>query len=334
MNILVTGATGFIGASFTRLALSQGLAVRATGRRPERLAGLARLGAQVMEGDLADADFARRLCQGVEVVVHCAGLGGHWGRAAAFEMANLTTTENIVEACLKEQVRRLVYLSSAQIYERPRSAQPVREDQLPAHKRTLQAQTRFRAEQRVFGAEEFGLQVLALRPAPVVGEGEPMLWPGLFSLCARQRLNILGNGLNRVCFTTQANLDQALLAAVRAGDEALGRVYNIANGAPVPFWDVLNYGLRQLQLPPLRRYRKVAPARLAAGLRGCVHEYWPGRPRPSLLAADIAWMTEDFTLDISRARHHLGYQPQASLWSGMDELCRGWRARDTSGKYR
>jgi nucleoside-diphosphate-sugar epimerase len=334
MNILVTGATGFIGNSFARAALGQGLAVRATGRNRERLAVLARQGAQVMDGDLADAGFARSLCQGMDVVVHCAGLGGHWGRAAAFETANLATTENVVEGCLKEQVRRLVYLSSAQVYERPDGSQPVREDQLPPRKRSLQAQTRFRAEQRVFGAEEFGLQVLALRPAPVVGEGEPWLWPRLLHLCVRQRLAILGTGLNRVDFTTQANLDQALLAAVHADDEALGRVYNIANGAPVPFWDVLNYGLRQLDLPPLRRYRKVGPARLMAGLDACLREYWPGRPQPSLLPADISWMTEDFILDISRARQYLGYQPHATVWSGMDSLCRGWRAQDTSGKYR
>lgn len=334
MNILVTGATGFIGASFVRYALGQGLAVRATGRRPERLAGLERLGAEAVEGDLTDPDFARRLCRGVDAVVHCAGRGGHWGRLADFQLANLGTTENVVEACIKEQVRRLVYLSSAQVYERPRSAQPVREDQLAPRKRTLQAQTRFRAEQRVFGAEEFGLQVLALRPAPVLGEGEPTVWPGLLGLCARNRLKILGNGLNKVDFTTQANLDHALLCGLYADDDALGRVYNIANGAPVPFWDVLNYGLRQLQLPPLRTYRGVAPAAFVAGLSAFARVYWPGQPRPPLLPADIAWMTEDFILDVNRARHYLGYQPQASVWVGMDALCHGWRAQDTSGKYR
>lgn len=334
MNILVTGATGFIGASFARFALSHGLSVRATGRRAQRLVPLAQLGAEVFDGDLADPDFARQLCQGMDVVVHCVGLEGHWGKAAAYEAANLTTTENIVEGCLKEQVRRLVYLSSAQIYEGLRSPQGLREDQLPGRKRSLQALTRLRAEQRIFGAEEFGLQVLALRPMPVVGEGEPVLWPGLFNLCARQRLAILGNGLNRTDFTTQANLNQALLAAIQADENALGRVYNIANGTPLPFWDVLNYGLRQLQLPPLRDYRAIGPARFMAGVSACVREYWPGHPRPALLPADITWMTEDFSLDISRARHYLGYQPQASIWAGMDELCRGWRAQDTSGKYR
>jgi nucleoside-diphosphate-sugar epimerase len=334
MNLLVTGATGFIGASFVRHALSQGLAVRATGRRPERLARLAHLGAEVMEGDLADAAFARRACQGMEAVVHCAGLGGHWARTAELALANLTLVENIVEACLKEQTQRLVYLSSAQLYERPQAAQPLREDQLPARRRSLQAQTRFRAEQRVFGAEEFGLQVLAVRPAPVLGEGEPWFWPGVFNLCAQGRLRILGKGLNPVDFTTQANLNQALMAALFAGEDALGRVYNIANGTPVPFWDVLNYGLRQLQLPPLRAYQPVGPARWKAVVCALACEYWPGRPKPALLPADIAWMTETFTLDIGRARQYLGYQPHASVWAGMDALCQGWRARDTTGRYR
>ncbi|MBF7142752.1 MULTISPECIES: NAD-dependent epimerase/dehydratase family protein [Pseudomonas] len=334
MNILVTGASGFIGASFAYYALSQGLAVRATGRRRERLAPLAQSGAEVVEGDLADAAFARRVCQGMDAVVQCAGLGGHWARVADLERANLVVTENIVEACLKEQVQRLVYLSSAQVYERPRTTQPLREDQLPARRRTVQADIRVRAEQRVFGAEEFGLQVLVLRPAPVVGEGEPTFWPGVFGRCAKGRLRILGKGLNTVDFTTQANLNQALLAALYAGEDAVGRVYNIANGAPVPFWDVLNYGLRQLQLPPLRVYAGAGLARFKAGASALACEYWPGRPKPLLLPADIAWMTEDFALDITRARQYLDYQPKASVWAGMDALCQGWRARDTSGKYR
>ncbi|WP_426149868.1 NAD-dependent epimerase/dehydratase family protein [Pseudomonas sp. DC3000-4b1] len=334
MNILITGATGFIGASFTRSALAQGLRVRASGRRGERLAALARLGAQVCEGDLLDAGFALQLCQGMDAVVHCAGLGGHWGRLADFEQANLGTTENVVEGCIKAQVRRLVYLSSAQIYERASSAAPLREDQLPPRKASLQAQTRFRAEQRVFGAEEFGLQVVALRPAPVLGEGEPWLWPGLFELCGRGRLSLLGDGLNRVDFTTQANLDHALLAALFAEDNALGRVYNIANDQAVPFWDVLNYGLRQLRLPQLRDYRPVGLARLGTRFGSLARQAWPGRPRPPLTLPDLGWITRDNCLDINRARQYLGYQPQASVWAGMDALCQGWRARDTTGKYR
>ena len=79
MKILVTGASGFIGGRFARFALEQGLAVRVNGRRAEALEPLVRRGAEFMPGDLADAALVRRLCEGVDAVVHCAGAVGVWG---------------------------------------------------------------------------------------------------------------------------------------------------------------------------------------------------------------------------------------------------------------
>ena len=52
----------------------------------------------------------------VEAVVHCAGAVGVWGRYQDFHQGNVLVTENVVEACLKQHVRRLVHLSSPSIY--------------------------------------------------------------------------------------------------------------------------------------------------------------------------------------------------------------------------
>ena len=70
MGILVTGASGFIGGRFARFALEQGLDVRVNGRRAEGVEHLVRRGAQFIPGDLADPEVARRLCQGIDTVVH------------------------------------------------------------------------------------------------------------------------------------------------------------------------------------------------------------------------------------------------------------------------
>ncbi|MBS7663760.1 NAD-dependent epimerase/dehydratase family protein [Pseudomonas lalucatii] len=326
MKILVTGASGFIGGRFARFALEQGLAVRVNGRRAGAVEHLLRRGAEFVQGDLGDPELARRLCEDVEAVVHCAGAVGVWGRYEDFHRANVQVTENLVEACLKRRVRRLVHLSSPSIYFDGRSHVAIREEQVPTRFFDHYGKTKYLAEQQVFGAQEFGLEVLALRPRSVTGAGDTSIFPRLINMQRKGRLAIIGNGLNRVDFTSMANLNDALFAALLAPAPALGRAYNISNGAPVPLWDAVNYVLRGLDLPPVTRHLPFALAYGAAALNEGVCRLLPGHPEPTLFRLGVAMMAKDFSLDIGRAREFLDYEPRVSLWTALDEFCQWWKA--------
>ncbi|CAK9887695.1 MULTISPECIES: NAD-dependent epimerase/dehydratase family protein [Pseudomonas] len=334
MQILVTGASGFIGGRFARFALEQGFDVRVNGRRAEGVEHLVRRGAQFIPGDLNDPDLARRLCQGVEAVVHCAGAVGNWGRYQDFYQGNVVVTENVVEACLKEHVRRLVHLSSPSIYFNGRSQLGITEEQVPRRFHDHYGATKHLAEQKVFGAQEFGLEVLALRPRFVTGAGDVSIFPRLLQMQRKRRLAIIGNGLNKVDFTSVQNLNEALISALLADNAALGQAYNISNGHPLPLWDVVNYVMRQMHLPQVTRYRSYGLAYSLAALNEGACLLWPGCPQPTLSRLGMQVMSKDFTLDINRARQFLDYRPSVSLWSALDEFCGWWKAQDLpSGKH-
>lgn len=326
MKILVTGATGFIGGRFARFALEQGLEVRVSGRRPDAVEHLTRRGAEFVAGDLADAKLARRLCADVEAVVHCAGTTGVWGRYEDFYRGNVTLTENIVEGCLKQRVRRLVHLSSPSIYFDGRAHTGLREEQVPKRFFDHYGKTKYLAEQKVFGAEEFGLEVIALRPRLVTGAGDTSVFPRLIEMQRKGRLAIIGNGLNKVDFTSVHNLNEALLNSLLAAGPALGKAYNISNGAPLPLWDVINYVMRQLELPEVRKHVPPALAQALAILNEGICRVLPGHPEPALSRLGVAVMSKDFSLDISRARDLLEYRPQAAIWPALDEFCLWWKA--------
>lgn len=327
MKILVTGASGFIGGRFARFALEQGLSVRVNGRRPEAVEHLVRRGAEFVQGDLSDPELAQRLCQDVEAVVHCAGAVGVWGRYAHFYQANVQVTENVVEACLKQHVRRLLHLSSPSIYFDGQSHVGLREEQVPKHFSDHYGATKYLAEQKVFGAEEFGLEVIAFRPRFVTGAGDTSIFPRLIQMQRKGRLSIIGNGLNKVDFTSMQNLNDVLFSGLLAGGEALGKVYNISNGAPVPLWDVVNYVFRQLGLPPVVRHVPYPLAYAVAALNEAVCKVLPGQPEPTLFRLGMAVMAKDFSLDITRARQYLDYDPQVSVWTALDEFCAWWQAQ-------
>jgi nucleoside-diphosphate-sugar epimerase len=84
------------------------------------------------------------------------------------------------------------------------------EEQVPKRFKHPYAATKYLAEQKVFGAQEFGLETLALRPRFVTGAGDS-IFPRLLNM-QRKRLAIIGNGLNKVDFTSMQNLNEALLS--------------------------------------------------------------------------------------------------------------------------
>ena len=328
MRILVTGASGFIGGRFARFALEQGLSVRINGRQADAVAGLIARGAEFVPGDLADPELARRACAGVEAVVHCAGAVGVWGPYERFYQGNVQLTDNVLAACQAEGVRRLVHLSSPSIYFDGQSHVGIREDQLPQRFSDHYGATKYLAEQHVFAAQQHGLEVLALRPRFVTGAGDTSIFPRLIRMQRKGRLSIIGDGQNRVDFTSIHNLNDALFSALLAGGEALGKAYNISNSAPMPLWQVVNHVLARFDLPPVTRHVPYSLAYGLATLSEWTCRLLPGQPEPSLFRMGVNVMARDFSLDISRARQYLDYQPKAEVWDAVDEFCDWWRSRE------
>ena len=327
MKILVTGASGFIGGRFARFALEQGLGVRVNGRRPEAVAHLTKRGAEFVQGDLADPDLAHRLCRDVEMVVHCAGAVGTWGTREHFHRGNVLLTQNIIEGCLGQKVRRLVHLSSPSVYFDGKAHVGLKEEQVPRSFVDHYGATKYLAEQKVFEAQEFGLEVIALRPRFVTGAGDTSIFPRLIEMHRKGRLMVIGDGLNKVDFTSMQNLNDALFSSLLAAGPALGKVYNISNGAPVPLWDVVNFVLRQFDLPPVTRHMPFGLAYAAATVNEAVCKLLPGRPEPALFRLGVAVMGRDFSLDISRARQYLDYEPQVPIWTALEEFCTWWKVQ-------
>lgn len=107
MRIAVTGGTGFVGRAFIACALEAGHALRALARSAQE----ARAGVEWIAGDLADREALAALVEGVDAVVHIAGVVNA-PDASGFEAGNVTGTLNVVEVAAAEGVRRFVHVSS------------------------------------------------------------------------------------------------------------------------------------------------------------------------------------------------------------------------------
>ena len=111
MNVLVTGATGFVGGHLVEALLRAGDTVTALARNPEKARGLASRGVRIAPGDLTRIEAIRSAVEGRDVIYHVAGLVAARNEAE-FLSVNRDGTLRIVEAAADAGSPRIVMVSS------------------------------------------------------------------------------------------------------------------------------------------------------------------------------------------------------------------------------
>jgi UDP-glucose 4-epimerase len=123
MKILVTGGAGYIGSHMVKLLLERGARVTVLDDLSTGHADAVR-GAQLVQGDIADAAATKRLLQknAVEAVVHFAAsslVGESVADPLKYYRRNVGGTTALLEAMREASVRRLVFSSTAAVYGNP-----------------------------------------------------------------------------------------------------------------------------------------------------------------------------------------------------------------------
>jgi len=113
-RILVTGGTGFIGSRLAeRLVLEKGAIVRVLVHNWTKATWVSRSNVELIQGDISIYEDIEKALEGIDIVFHCVGVGGSIEQCMKI---NFKGTKNILDACLKAGVKRIVYLSSAVVH--------------------------------------------------------------------------------------------------------------------------------------------------------------------------------------------------------------------------
>jgi len=314
MKILVTGGGGFVGGYIVERLLARGYAVRSIGRSPQP--ELVAKGVEVVCGDLTDATAVSAACEGVDAVFHVAARAGVWGSWESFYGPNVIGTRNVLSACRKWQVKRLVYTSTPSVVFNGDSIRGG-DESLPYGKNWLchYAETKALAEQEALAANSEKLQVVALRPHLIFGPGDPHLLPRVVGSVKAGRLRIVGDGSAKVDVSYVGNVADAHLDAFDALErgKGAGQAYFISQGEPVDLWPWLNSILEGLGQPPLTQ--KI-PLPLAYGIGALCEGVWKvlrRRTDPPITRFVAVELAKDHYFDIRKAQHVLGYRPRVPM---------------------
>jgi nucleoside-diphosphate-sugar epimerase len=315
----VTGGSGFIGGRLVRRLVAEGWAVRALARSERSAAAVRELGAEAVPGDLADVAAMAAGAQGSTVAFHLAAHLGQWGPSDEFERGNVTGTGSALTACARAGVERFVHcgteaalLAGKPLVNVDESA-PLRPDS-----KALYSATKARAEEAVLRANREGFATLVVRPRLVWGAGDTTLLPEILSAVKSGRFRWIGGGRHRTSTTHVDNTVEGLLLAAERGKP--GEVYFVTDGEPVVFREFMSELISTQGVEPPTRSLPAWVARGAAPASELVWRALRLKGEPPLTRLAYWLSAQECTIDISKARRALGYEPRRSIADGFAEM--------------
>lgn len=323
MRTLVTGGGGFLGLYLVEGLVAAGHQVRVLCRG--RYAALDAMGVETVQGDLRDSATVIEACCGVEAVFHAAAIPGVWGPRSLYFGINFSGTENILSACRKQGVRRLIYTSSPSVIFDGRDHLNGTESlTYPTRWLCHYPHSKAMAEQAVLSAAQSGgLRTVSLRPHLIWGPRDNHLIPRLIVAARRGRLRQVGDGRNLVSVAYVENVAAAHLRAeesLRDSAKISGKAYFINEPEAVNLWEWINLLLQRSGLPPVtRRISANAAWRLGAVLEGV----WTllrlgGEPPMTRFVA--SQLSGSHSYSAEAAARDFGYCPTVSIAEGLRRL--------------
>ena len=322
-KVLVTGATGFLGKYVVEELVEHGYQVRAFGRNRAIGQSLVNAFVTFIQGDLTNQEDLTKACQEMDMVVHAGALSTVWGPWEDFYQTNVLGTKYVLEACREAKIERLVYVSSPSIYAAPRDQLDIKESDAPQENRLNNYIRSKLASEKLF-KDYPDVSSVILRPRGLFGFGDTSILPRVLNLSQKIGIPLIGDGRQLMDMTCVENVALAIRLALET-PQAAGEVYNITNGEPRAFRNLIEETLRGLGYPV--RYRKI-PAPLVSAISSSLEFIYKSlklKGEPALTRYTYYLLRYSQTLDISKAERDLGYRPKITISEGIEQYVQDYR---------
>ncbi|XP_031231983.1 3 beta-hydroxysteroid dehydrogenase/Delta 5--_4-isomerase type 1 [Mastomys coucha] len=352
-NCLVTGAGGFVGQRIISMLVQEKelQEVRALDKvfRPETKEEFSKLQTKVkvtlLEGDILDAQYLRRACQGISVVIHTAAVidvSGVVPKQTIIDV-NLKGTQNLLEACVQASVPAFIFCSSVDVAG-PNSYKKI---VLNGHEEEHHESTwpdpypysKKMAEKAVLAANGSilknggTLHTCALRPMYIYGERSPIISNIIITALKNKGILSVTGKFSIANPVYVGNVAWAHILAARGfrdpkkSPSIQGQFYYVSDDTPHQSYDDLNCTLSKewgfhldsswsLPLPLL--YWLAFLLETVSFLLSPIYRY-----RPLFNRHLVTLANSTFTFSYKKAQRDLGYEPLVS-WEEAKQKTSEW----------
>jgi nucleoside-diphosphate-sugar epimerase len=307
-RVLVTGATGFLGSHIVEVLVQNGFTVRCTVRPSSSLKWLENLELEKVNVDFNNEASLQKACEGVDIVVHNAGITRAKSDAEFFEV-NAKATERLAKAAIKAKVSRFIFISSLEARGPDGFATAI----------SAYGKSKLEAERRLTNLQN-EIETILLRPAGVYGPRDTDLLT-LFQLAKYGFLTVPATK-GRLQPVHALDVAEAVLATINSKTQ-LGP-FDISEANTYSWQDMA----QKLEVAMQRKLRVIMVARevfLGAGYASeTVSKLLNQAPKlDRRRAKSLAYYT--YTCDTTPFKEAFGWQARISLQDGLTETAKWYK---------
>ena len=256
MKILITGSEGFFGSHLVEKFLSQGFEVTcfvqynsfsSLGWLQELAPTFPEIESRIQFGDIRDIESISKALSSVDICINLAALIAipySFENPRSYFETNVLGTFNVMESCLKSNVKRVIHVSTSEVYGTPKYT-PISEDH------AIQTQSPYAASKAAADHlvtsyfHSFGLPVVILRPFNLFGprQSTRAVIPSIITQAMSQNRIKVGALTPRREFNFAPEVANAFLN-VALSEKGIGEVFNVGNGTDLSIGEVIEYVLQ------------------------------------------------------------------------------------------
>jgi len=310
-KFLITGGSGFLGINLARYLLEKGHPVRildiAGFDYPEKK------WVEMIKGDIRDKSAVEQAVRGTDIVVHGAAALPLYSKEDIYS-TDVEGTANILEAALKQNIERVIHISSTAVYGIP-DHHPLTEDD-PLQGVGPYGEAKLLAEEVCSNYRDKGLFVPVLRPKSFIGPERLGVFALLYDWAKSGRgFPLIGSGENRYQFLDVKDLCEAIYLASTLEKDRTNDTFNIGakefSTMKEDFQAVLDYAGFGKKIKTLPAAPFIAALKILEFFR---------------LSPLYQWVYEtaatDSYVSIEKAEKILGFKPR---YSNREALIRNYR---------
>ena len=283
--LLVAGASGHSGGWFIKKLISESYEgnIRCFIRSTSDIGFMRNspLNIEFSKGDLNDLMFVEKALEGVQTVIHIAGI---------------SLSNNIVKACIKHKIEWAIFICTTGIFSKYKSASNGYID----------------SEKQIINS---GINYTIIRPTMIYGSSmDRNIWKLINYIDQHKFFPVFGKGLNLMQPILARDLGEAIYLVLMNKDKCINQEYNIAGKYPISYNKLLMAIANQLNSKTIFLHIPYLLSYIAA------HIYNFYKPDAIISVEQVMRMNEDKTFDFSGAEKDFGFSPVAFEDGISDEI--------------